>query len=88
MKENLINKSEIYNLVKKCDLKKKMESLTTKTVLKTKQDKMVNLKIHDLSYFFDKMRFGGNVFKNILIYQLTLRLKLKLIMLLAGNQRG
>ena len=49
---------------------------------------MVDLKIHDLSYFFDKMRFGGNVFKNILIYQLTLRLKLKLIMLLAGNQRG
>ena len=49
---------------------------------------MVNLKINDLSYFLGKMRFVGNVFKNMLIYQLTLRLKLKLIMLLAGNQMG
>ena len=84
----MVNKSEIYILVKKCDLNKKLESLTTKTVLKTKQDKMVNLKINDLSYFLGKMRFGGNAFKNMLIYQLTLRLKLKLIMLLAGNQMG
>ena len=88
MKKNLVNKSEIYILVKKCDLNKKLESLTTKTVLKTKQDIMVNLKINDLSYFLGKMRFVGNVFKNMLIYQLTLRLKLKLIMLLAGNQMG
>ena len=88
MKKNLVNKSEIYILVKKCDLNKNLESLTTKTVLKTKQDIMVNLKINDLSYFLGKMRFVGNVFKNMLIYQLTLRLKLKLIMLLAGNQMG
>ena len=64
--------------MKNCDLNEKLESITKKkTGLKTEQNKMVNLKIHDSSYFLGKMLFGDNVFKNMLVHQLTLRLKLK-----------
>ena len=49
--KELFIKSDISGLIYNSDLNKKMETLATKAELKAEQDKIVKLKMHDLSSF-------------------------------------
>ena len=62
-KIELVNQSDIYNLIKRCDVKRKHATLTTKAVLKAEQDKIAILKTFVLSYFLVKICFVVMVFK-------------------------
>ena len=73
IKQELVNKSDISNLVKKCDLNIKLATLVTKSELKVEQDKM-KLQAFDSSYLNGKYLFGAGSFWNIFIYQPTLNI--------------
>ena len=51
-KKKLVNESNVSNLVNDSDLNTKPATLATKAELKAKQDKIVKLQTHELSYFF------------------------------------
>ena len=50
--KKLLNESNVSNLVNDSDLNTKLATLATKAELKAKQDKIVKLQTHELSYFF------------------------------------
>ena len=52
--KEFVNKSNISNLVKDCDLNTKLATLATGAELKAEQDKILKLQMHDLSYFHGK----------------------------------
>ena len=62
-KIELVNQSDIYNLIKRCDVNRKHATLTTKAVWKAEQDKIAILKTFVLSYFLVKICFAVMVFK-------------------------
>ena len=83
-KIELVNKSNIFNLVKKSGLNAE---------LKTEQDKILKLQTYDLSYFPGKNCFGDDGSLNMFVYQPALdTFELKkarvLIIWLVGNQKG
>ena len=51
--KELVEKSDVSNLVKNTDLNTKPNTLVTKAELKAEHDKIVKLKTHNLSYFLD-----------------------------------
>ena len=57
--KKLVNKSDIYNLVKNFDL-------NTKAEVKSEQDKIVKLQAFNPSYFHDKNFFSNDNFQNML----------------------
>ena len=52
--KELVNKSDISNLVKSSDLNTQLETLATEWKLKAEQDKIVKLQSHDINYFLGK----------------------------------
>ena len=52
--KELVNKSDISNLVKSSDLNTQLETLATEWKLKAEQDKIVKLQTHDINYFLGK----------------------------------
>ena len=52
--KELVNKSDISNLVKDSDLNQKLAILETKAELKAEQNKIAKLKTHDWSYSLGK----------------------------------
>ena len=54
--KELVNKSDICNLVKNSDLNIKLATLATKAQLKAEQDEIVRFQVFDSSYF------NGNFF--------------------------
>ena len=63
--KELVNKSNISNLVKNSDLNTKLAKLATKAELKAKQDKIVKLQAFDSSNFHDKNFFTDEGIQNI-----------------------
>ena len=59
--KGLLNKSDIYSLVKNSDLNTKLAKLATKTKLKAEQDKIVKLQAFDSTYFRNKSHFEDDV---------------------------
>ena len=56
IKEKLVNKSDIYNLIEKPDLNTKIATVITKSELNAKQDKIVN------RHKFNSSNFQGKLF--------------------------
>ena len=67
----LVNKSNISNFAKLSALNTKIATLATKAELKSKQNEIVKLETHDLSYFLDKTFVVNNSSPNMFVYQLT-----------------
>ena len=55
--KELVNKSDIYNLIKNSDLNTKLKTLTAKADLKAEQDEIKELQVFDSSYFHCKTFF-------------------------------
>ena len=70
--KELINKCDIFNLVKTSDVNTKVVILPTKSELREEKDKIARLQTFDLSYFHGKNFFGDNAWQNIFVYQPTL----------------
>ena len=68
----LVNKSNISNFAKLSALNTKIATLATKAELKSKQNEIVKLETHDLSYFLDKTFVVNNSSPNMFVYQLTI----------------
>ena len=64
--KKLVNKSDIYNLVKNFDL-------NTKAEVKSEQDKIVKLQAFNPSYFHDKNFFSNDNFQNMLFINQQLK---------------
>ena len=64
--KELVDKSNISNLVKNSDLNIKLQTLATKAFLKAEQDKIVKLPMHDLSFFL------GKIFLVIMVFEISL----------------
>ena len=64
--KELVDKSNISNLVKNSDLNIKLKTLATKAFLKAEQDKIVKLQMHDLSFFL------GKSFLVIMVFEISL----------------
>lgn len=62
IKQKMVNKSYISNLVKHSSLNKKLWRLAVKAELKVEQDKTVKLRTHDVRYFLDENFFGDDGF--------------------------
>ena len=58
--KELVNKSDISNLVKNSDLNTNIAPLTTKAELKKEQDKIVKHQVFDSSYFHGKNFLGDD----------------------------
>ena len=67
-KKELRNKTNISNFVKNPDLNKKIATLPTKAELKAEQDKIVNLKAFDSSYFGNNSHFEDDDTQNYLVF--------------------
>ena len=67
--QELVNKSDISNLVKIRDLKTKFVTLATKAELKAEQDKIVKLQSFDSNHFCSKSQFKDNDNQNCLAFQ-------------------
>ena len=76
--KELVNKSNICNLVKNSDLNTTLATLPTKEELKVEQDKIAKLQAFDSSHFHGKNFFGNDGFQDMFVYQPILNtLKLK-----------
>ena len=64
--KELVDKSNISNLVKNSDLNIKLKTLGTKAFLKAEQDKIVKLQMHNLSFFL------GKIFLVIMVFEISL----------------
>ena len=73
-RKELLNKSDISNLIKNSDLNTKLKTLTAKADLKAEQDEIKELQVFDSSYFHGKtfFFFGDDGFQNMFVYQETL----------------
>ena len=71
--KELVDKSDISNLIRNSDLNKKLSTLGTKTELKAEQDKIVKLQAFDLSYFHGKSYFEDDGAQNYLVFQAVSR---------------
>ena len=72
-RKELLNKSDISNLIKNSDLNTKLKTLTAKADLKAEQDEIKELQMFDSSYFHGKtFFFGDDGFQNMFVYQETL----------------
>ena len=67
--KELLDKSNISNLVKNSDLNLKLKTSATKAELKAEQDQMVKLQSHLLSYFLGKNFCDDVGFQNMFVYQ-------------------
>ena len=67
--KELLNKSNISNLIKNSGLNLKLKTSARKAELKAEQDKMVKLQSHLLSYFLGKIFSGDVGFQNMFVYQ-------------------
>ena len=56
-RKELLNKSDISNLIKNSDLNTKLKTLTAKADLKAEQDEIKELQVFDSSYFHGKTFF-------------------------------
>ena len=66
--KELVNKSDICNLVKNSDLNTILATLATKTELKEEPDKIVRLQTFDLSYFIGKIFYVEEDFQHMLFF--------------------
>ena len=69
--KELVNKSDISNLLKSYDLDTKLATLAAKVELNPEEGKIVKLKIFDSSYFCNKIFFGDDDLQNMFVYQST-----------------
>ena len=77
--KGLLDRSNVFNLIKNSDLHTKLATLVTKTELKAEQDKIVKLQAFDSSYFCGKSHFEDYGMQNYLRYQLAYRYFKKII---------
>ena len=70
MKEKeLVKKSDISGFINNSDLDNKIATLSTKTALKTEQDKITKLQASELNYFRGKSHFENDGTQNYLVFQ-------------------
>ena len=72
IKQNeLVNKSDVSNLLKDSNLNKKLGTLATESDPKAEQDIIATLQTHDLSCFLGEIFFGDEDSQIIFVYQPT-----------------
>ena len=69
--KELVNKSDISNLVKTSNLNTKLATFATKAELKAEQEKYLKLEEFDSRYFHGNDFFGDDGFQNMFAYQPT-----------------
>ena len=74
-KEKLINESSLNKKIKTLARKEEIKTLATKAELKAVRNKLVKLKMDDLSYLRGKYFYGDDGSQNILVYQPTLPIR-------------
>ena len=70
--KELVNKSDISNLVTNSEFDTELRTLPTKAKLKEEQDKIVKQQTHDVSHFLGKNFFGDDGSQNMFVYRPTL----------------
>ena len=62
---------ELDEKIKRLATKEEIKTLVAKAKFKAKQDKIVKLETHDLSYFLGNFFFGDNCSQNMFVYETT-----------------
>ena len=67
--KNLVDKSVIAGFINNADLNRKIGKLAIKAELKAEQDKIIEIKAFESSYFWGKNHFKDHCSQNYIIFQ-------------------